>query len=263
MSKRSLHQKRVLLTGASSGIGWELARAMAAKQAHLLLTARRQEKLEELRQRLQEDCPLAQVEIVAGDITCPDHRARLQHFCQRLWGALDILVNNAGVGSLGAFEDSSPEALRQLMEVNFFAPVELIRGLLPLLLKGVSPLITNVSSVLGHRAVPFKSEYCASKFALHGFSDSLRAELAGKNVDLTLISPSTTDSDFFANVVADNTQRNWKSRKATPPEKVAAVSLKAMEKGTHEVILTLGGKGLVLMDRLAPTLANKAIQRWG
>ena len=158
---------------------------------------------------------------------------------------------------------SNPETLREVMEVNFFAPVELIRVCLPLLKLGTQPLIANISSVLGHRAVPFKTEYCASKFAIHGFSDALRAELAEQSIDLTLISPSTTDSEFFENAVADNTDRNWKGKKAMPPEKVASATVKAVEKGTHEVILTLGGKTLVLMDRLAPTLTDLAVQRWG
>ena len=89
------------------------------------------------------------------------------------------------------------ERLRRVMEVNFFAPVELIRSAIPLLREGKRPLIVNISSVFGHRAVPRKSEYCASKFALHGFSDALRAELAREGIDVLLVSPSTTQSEFF------------------------------------------------------------------
>lgn len=263
MARRDLRNKRVLLTGASAGIGWELAQQLAQKGTRLLLTARRQHKLEELREKIHKTHPKIEVEILAGDITDVQLREQLADYCRQAWKGLDLLINNAGVGSLGTFEDSNPETLREVMEVNFFAPVELIRVCLPLLKLGTQPLIANISSVLGHRAVPFKTEYCASKFAIHGFSDALRAELAEQSIDLTLISPSTTDSEFFENAVADNTDRNWKGKKAMPPEKVASATVKAVEKGTHEVILTLGGKTLVLMDRLAPTLTDLAVQRWG
>ena len=87
------------------------------------------------------------------------------------------------------------------MEVNFFAPAELIRAALPLLRAGRRPLIVNIGSVLGHVAVPHKSEYCASKFALHGLSDALRAELSREGIDLLLVSPSTTESEFADHVV--------------------------------------------------------------
>src|SRR6185503_10392011 len=87
--------------------------------------------------------------------------------------------------------------LRQVFEVNLFAPAEFIREALPALRTGTTPIVVNVGSVLGHRAVPEKSEYCASKFALHGLTDALRSELAASQVDVLLVSPSTTESEFF------------------------------------------------------------------
>ena len=98
---------------------------------------------------------------------------------------------------MGPFAGAGPDRLRRIMEVNFFAPVETIRAALPLLRYGRQPIVVNIGSVLGRCAVPDKSEYCASKFALHGFSDALRAELASEMVDVLLVSPSTTQSEFF------------------------------------------------------------------
>ena len=115
---------------------------------------------------------------------------------QQETGGLDLLVNNAGVGALGEFAEADPQRLRTVMEVNFFAPAELIRAAMPLLRAGEQPMIVNIGSVLGHRAVPLKSEYCASKFALHGFSDAVRAELADQGIDLLMVSPSTTQRSF-------------------------------------------------------------------
>lgn len=262
--KRKIADHCVLVTGASSGIGRELARQLAARSARLLVTARRQAELESLVEEVRQAAGRQPTEIgfLAGDLTHADFRERLLRHVQERWGRLDALINNAGVGAMGRFEDSSPETLRQVMEVNFFAPVELVRLALPLLRLGHQPIVVNISSVLGHRAVPLKSEYCASKFALHGWSDALRAELAPQGIDLTLVSPSTTDSDFFTHALHDSTGKDWKSAGAASVKQVAAATLKAMQRGSHEVILTLGGKSLVLLDRIAPTLADHAVRRW-
>lgn len=260
--RRKVADKRLLVTGASSGIGRELAIQLSTKGARLLVTARRSELLDSLVQEIRGTQPNAEIAAIAGDITDPDFRLRLIELAQSRWNCLDGLVNNAGVGAMGRFIDSTPQTLRQVMEVNFFAPVELIRSALPLLQRGQQPIVVNVGSVLGHRAVPLKSEYCASKFALHGLSDALRAELAPLGIDLTMISPSTTDSDFFEHAIQDTTKKTWKNRGAASVKQVAAATIRAMTKGSHDVILTLGGKSLVLLDRLAPTLADHAMQRW-
>lgn len=259
MGRRKLDSLRVILTGASSGIGFELAKQLLKKKCRLVVTARREEHLDRLRQHVLDK---EQLEVVPGDITDPSIRRRLITASLERFGGLDMLINNAGVSGLGKFVDSSESCLRKIMEVNFFAPVEMIRLAVPELEKGTKPIIVNISSVLGHRAVPEKSEYCASKFALHGFSDSLRAELADR-IDVLLVSPSTTQSEFFENVVENHSQRDWTPKKAMLPEVVARKTLQAIRAGKHEVILTMGAKGLVLLDRLAPTIADKMVQRFG
>jgi len=108
-----------------------------------------------------------------------------------------------------------------------------------------------------------KSEYCASKFALHGFSDAIRAELTKNEIDLLLVSPSTTDSEFFDQAIEDNTNKNWKTGKAMPPETVAAKTIRAIKKGKHEIILTFGGRFIVWLDRLIPGIANHIMARFG
>jgi short-subunit dehydrogenase len=140
---------------------------------------------------------------------------------------------------------------------------ELIRESLPLLKVGADPLIVNMNSVLGHRATPLKSEYCASKFAVHGLSDAIRAELAGDGVDLLLVSPSTTDSDFFDSAIEDETGKDWKKGGAMSPETVAAKTIRAMQKRRHEIILTFGGRIIVWLDRIIPGIANRLVARFG
>lgn len=259
MARRKIQSSRVVVTGASSGIGFELVKLLLHNGCRVVATARRKVELE----KLIEFAPRpADLELLVGDITAPRVRSDLIQRARSEFGGLDILINNAGISGLGKFEASTEACLRQVMEVNFFAPVELIRESIPLLREGNQPMIVNISSVLGHRAVPEKSEYCASKFALHGFSDSLRAELAPE-IDLLLVSPSTTQSDFFDHAVENHSQRDWTPKKAMPPQVVAKKTIQAIKAGKHEIILSWGGKGLVLLDRLAPTLTDKIVQRFG
>lgn len=262
MARRKLSGKRILLTGASSGIGRALASGLAERGARLLLTARREERLKSLAEELDKAGAEYVPEVLAGDVTDARTQRELVHAAERQLGGLDALINCAGIGAVGPFDEADSERARHVFEVNFFAPLELTRAALPLLKLGVDPIIVNICSVLGHRAVPFKSEYCASKFALHGWSDALRAELAGSGVDVLLVSPSTTDSDFFDNLVEDRSAGDHKGARPMAPAKVALTTIRAMERGRHEVILSLGGKALVWFDRLLPGLVNRLMARY-
>lgn len=259
--RRSLQGLRTIVTGASSGIGWHLALLLASRGAQVVAMARRQERLEELQRAAA--AGEAFLFTIAGDVTKLEDRRAALGLAQTQWGGIDCLVNNAGSGALGDFAEASPERLRHMMEVNFFAPAEFIREALPQLRASQRGLIVNVGSVLGHRAVPGKSEYCASKFALHGLSDSLRAELAVENIDVLLISPSTTASEFFTVASGDRDRRPKLGGKAMRPEAVARRIAGAMQTGKHEIILTAGGNFLVWLDRLCPPLADYLVARFG
>jgi short-subunit dehydrogenase len=261
LARRRIEGLRAIVTGASSGIGRDLAAGLARQGARVLVTARRGERLDELVAKVEKSGGVAAA--WPGDITSAGHRQRLIEEVIGRWGGLDLLVNCAGVGAMGRFDEASPKRLRTVFEVNFFSAAELIRLALPVLRSGQRPMIVNVSSVLGHRAVPLKSEYCASKFALHGFSDALRAELAGDGIDLLLVSPSTTDSEFFDSAVEDKDGRDWKGRRPMATERVAEVAIQAIRLGRNEVILSSGGKLLVWLDRLSPPLVNRLMARFG
>jgi short-subunit dehydrogenase len=164
---------------------------------------------------------------------------------------------------LGPFADANETRLRQVMEVNFFAPAELTRLAIPLLEDSAQAMIVNIGSVLGHRAVPLKSEYCASKFALHGLSDAIRSELTDRGIHVLLVSPSTTDSEFFDHVIDKAAGNYRKMSKAQSPEYVAQRTIQAMQRGRHEIILSWSGWGLVWLDRLLPALADRMVAKWG
>ena len=227
--RRQLRDARVLITGASAGIGRALAEACAQAGTRLLLTARRADRLTELATSLRDEGVAC--DWLAGDITDSNHRRALAAWIDDHWQALDCLINNAGVGAIGPFARADEQRLRAIMEVNFFAPAELIRTMLPRLQAGRAPAIININSVLGHRAVPNKSEYCASKFALHGLSDSLRLEFREAGIDLIVVSPSTTSSEFFDRLLAaDAPDAKLKNRPSSPAE-VARQTLRAWRRG--------------------------------
>ncbi len=261
MARRKIAGSRALVTGASSGIGREIAFELARQRARLLVVARREDRLAALRDRIH--ALGGEAHLVVGDVTEPGLRAALIEAAQTQLGGLDILVNNAATTRIGPFVESEPDHLRRIMDVNFFAPVELTRAALPLLRKANKPIVVNVGSVLGHRAVPKKAEYCASKFALHGFSDSLRAELAPLGIDVLLVSPSTTKTEIFDRAIGDKSDLPWIGKGGMRPEIVARKTVQAIRCGRHEVILSLGGKLLVWLDRLLPTLTNHLIARFG
>lgn len=259
MARRSMEGLRVLVTGASSGIGRELVLQLVRQGARVVAVARREQRLKELAVEVQADDRL---KLLVGDITQAEIRQQAIDLAVKEFGGLDAVINNAGIGAVGPFAASDSETLRQVMEVNFFAPVELIRAALPLLKQGTHPIVVNMSSVLGHRAVPKKSEYCASKFALHGFSDALRAELRSDGIDLLLVSPSTTHSEFFESALGDGKSGAGKFG-GMSPDRVARRTLRAMQLGRHETILSFGGTVLVWIDRLCPPLANRLVAWFG
>src|SRR5262245_6120645 len=183
MATRTIDELRAIVTGASSGIGRALVFELIRQGASVVAMARRAERLQELETQFADK---ARYRWLAGDVTTREDRAAALALAQREFGGLDALVNNAGSGGLGRFDEADEARLRRIFEVNFFAPAEFIREALPLLRQGKQPIVVNVGSVLGHRAVPEKSEYCASKFALHGLSDALRMELGRVGIELLL-----------------------------------------------------------------------------
>ena len=258
MAKRFWSERRVLITGASSGIGAAVAEQLARKDCFLVLTARRTERLESLAAAFDLDAD--QYLLVPGDITDPAHRAHLFSVIDEELDGLDVLINNAGIGAVGSFDQADAERLRHIMEVNFFAPVELIRELLPLLERSDQPVIANVGSVLSQFAVPDKSEYCASKFALRGFSEALRYELREDGIAVVNFHPNTTRSEFFDNLVDQDGELKTNPLSMSP-EKVAAKLIKSIERRSPEVTLTLSGKAVVWAKHLFPKLTGRIVGR--
>src|SRR4051812_46924447 len=255
MAKRNLQDSRILITGASSGIGRALAKELAKQNARLILNARRADRLAQLQAELKQ-AGGGDVLIAPGDVTDPDVRRTMIELARSEIGGLDILVNNAGVGAMGRFEDAAPDRVRRIMEVNFFALVETTRLALPLLKQGRQPLVVNISSILGHRGVPRSTEYCASKFAVQGFSEALRAELSTVGIDVLVVSPGTTDTEFFDSLLESRGDTRWPEQPRVSSASVAHKVVAAMRRGRHESIPNRRGQLLVWLNRISPALCD-------
>ncbi len=262
MANRSLEGKRVVLTGASSGIGWYLASELVRSGAYVVITARRNDRLQDLRQAFGN--PRQRLIAVAGDICDGGHRQRLIDTAVSQLGGLDILINNAGAGAIGNFAEATAERLKRIFDVNFFAAAELTRLALPHLKRGVQPAVCVVSSVLGHRGVPGKSEYCAAKFALRGWAEALRVELRPSGIDMLTVSPSTTKSEFFGSLIESAaTLGNGPMRAGGQhPEVVARAIFRGLKGRKRDMILSPGGKALVWLSQITPRLMDRVLLQY-
>jgi NAD(P)-dependent dehydrogenase (short-subunit alcohol dehydrogenase family) len=254
--RRDLAGKRVILTGASGGIGRATAEALVAAGARVALSGRNADALRDLAGRLGGDAVA-----VPADVTNPDDRRRLVDEAVRAFGGLDILVNNAGVGSWGHFATSSEEINRRVMEVNFFGPVELTRLALPHLADGVQPCVVNVTSMCGRKGMPAWPEYSASKFALVGMSEAWRGEFARFGVDVLTVVPGMTDSGFSKNWLRTDGKADLRFDKGMAPAEVAAGIVAAIRRNRTETVLGGEARRLLRFNKFFPRLTNWLIAR--
>jgi short-subunit dehydrogenase len=258
--RRKIAGTRSLVTGASSGIGRHLALELASQGGDVVLFARRLPELESLASEIRALGRKAVV--VAGDVTVPADRVRVLAAAQAELGGLDILINNAGVSAHGLFSSAEPKLLHQIMEVNFFAAVDLTREAISLLKAGRAPMLVNIGSILGERGIPFNAEYCASKFALHGWSESIRTEFVPLGIDVLLATPGTTDTDFFSHMLEKQMELPWGSRRGANPVKVALAIIRAMRRGKRTVLPSLSGRALLSLQHIAPRLVDRIMRRY-
>jgi len=148
------------------------------------------------------------------------------------------------------------------MEVNFFALTEMTRLALPVLKRGTNPMLVNLSSIIGHRGVPYNSEYCASKFAVRGFSESIRTELTRHGIDVLVVCPGTTQTEFFDRVIARTGEPTWPEHTPVSAERVAVAIVRAMRRGKAEIIPYGWGRILCWLNRLSPRLMDWVMARY-
>ncbi len=250
MAKRQLNGLRVLVTGASQGIGRALAVQAAKRGCKVLASARSQDLLNDLKNEIT--AAGGAIEVVVSDMTKPDDRQKLLDTAVSVYGGLDVLINNAGIGATGHFMDSEPHVLRDIFETNYFAVCELTRLFIPELKKGITPMIVNISSVVARRAYPARSLYSSSKFALAGWSEAIRSELAKDGIDVLVVNPGLTQTNFSKNMLEAKAKVSLDHKRGMTSEEVADATLDAMRKGRNEITLTFQGKMLVMVTRFFP-----------
>jgi short-subunit dehydrogenase len=185
----------ILVTGASSGIGAELAPQLAERGATVGIVARRADRLEEVLDRCREHAPESRA--WPADLGDLDRAERLVLEAWDAFGHLDCLVNNAAIGKRKHTLDLTPDDLHHTMDVNFFSPIRMAMALLPRMRDRGSGLIVNVSSMGGRLGIVHEAAYCAAKFAMCGWSESSRVDLAGSGIDVKLVLPGPIATEIW------------------------------------------------------------------
>ena len=253
------HNKVVIVTGASSGIGKETALAFGRAGARVVMVARRAELL----QQLAAANPQLQLRPFPADITQPDAAAEIVAITFREFGRIDILVNNAGLGLRGPVADMNMADARRVMEINFFAVLHCTQAVLPVLRRQQHGQIVNVSSILGVIATPQHAIYSASKFAVRALSDSLRLEVARDGIDVISILPGYTDTPFFANQIRyGGPERSHTRLHGQSPAHVAQVILRACRHRRREVTLSFICIAGHWAKRLVPGFVDWCLRRY-
>jgi len=254
--------KVVWITGASSGIGEALAYAFAAAGAQVILSARSTDRLKEVASRCLNPDRHWVLPLDLSDLSSLGVQA---HSVLDTYGRIDILVNNGGISQRSFATETSMETVRRIMETNFFGTVALTGAVLPAMLEKGSGRIVVISSLVGKIGTPLRSTYAASKHALHGYFDSLRAEVQKKGIGVTIVCPGFIRTSISINAltadgschgVMDDAQACGMSA-----DLCASRLLKAVAAGRDEVCI--GGKELlaVYIKRFFPSLYNRLVLR--
>lgn len=260
-----LENKVVWITGASSGIGEALAFELAKKGARLILSARRKDELE----RVKDNCsgPRENISVLPLDVTKSGELPQITNQALELFGHIDILVNNSGISQRSFAKETLLEVDRKIMEVNYFGAVALTKNILPHFFSRKAGHFVVVTSVTGKFGTPYRSGYAASKHALHGFFDSLRAELwrdVKDSIKVTIISPGFIHTPItLAAVTGDGSPLNKMDEGQYRGKSAAWCARKiinAIEKNKEEVYI--GGREVlaVYLKRFFPGLLSKIMR---
>ena len=245
--------RTVLISGASSGIGAELARQAIARGSRVGLVARSKDGLESLRVQLGDRCFAA-----PADVTRPDEVARAVEAVTQALGPVDIVVNNAGVGLYGAFLDADVDEIDRLMRTNYLGVVHLLKAVVPGMVQRRRGHLVTIGSIAGRIGAPFEAAYSASKFAVTGLTEALSVELAPFGIGVSIVSPGPVDTPFFVN---RGHRYDRKHPKPVPPAQVARAVIRAVEGNRAEKFVPSMLRPAVVTKALVPALFGWGTQR--
>ncbi|MEY2556589.1 MAG: uncharacterized protein QOE34_14 [Verrucomicrobiota bacterium] len=254
MSGFQIEGSTALITGASAGIGRELARQLAGRAGSLILVARRRERLEELRDELTKRDPNLNIHVQVADLSDDRAVVELCDWVAREKITIDFLINNAGLGDVGPFATSELQRVEEMLAVNITALTLLTRLLLPGMIARKRGAILNVSSSASFLPLAGFAVYAATKAYVTSFSEAIRTELHGTGVTVTSLCPGPVHTEF-----TEVAHRNRSARERSGPEfthvsveDVVAAALKAVARGKALVIPGFVMKLAMLLVRLTP-----------
>ena len=251
----NLSGKNTVITGASSGIGRATALEMARRGAHVVLAARRGDRLE----AVAAECRSLGVRALAvpTDVTKSEECRRLIDVA----GPVDVLINNAGFAIFGRVAEADPADLRAMMDTNYFGAVSCTQAVLPQMLERRAGTIVNVGSIAGIMGFARMSGYCATKFALAGYTEALHTEVIGRGVRVALVCPGTTDTEFFVKAERGKMPGASRLMLAVKPERVARTVCDAAEDAPYRRIIPIVAATYMRFKEILPTTAHFLFRR--
>lgn len=259
----SFKNKVVWITGASSGIGKALAIELSHQKALLILSARNEKALGEVRSVCEnpENVKVLPLDLEQNNVFDAKTKEAISWF-----GRIDILINNGGISQRSFAKDTEIDVDRRIMEINYTGTVALTKAVLPYFLEKQQGHIVVTTSIVGKIGTPLRSTYAASKHALHGFFDSLRAEIYNDNIDVTLICPGYVTTNVSMNALQGDGSPQQTMDKATAngikPERFAKLMAKAIRKKKQEAYIAGAKEKLgVYVKRWIPKLYSFMVRK--
>jgi NAD(P)-dependent dehydrogenase (short-subunit alcohol dehydrogenase family) len=257
----TLAKRVAAITGASSGIGLACAQRLAAGGAAVVLGARRTERLTEAVDRIRAAGGLA--EAVTMDVTVEADANRLVTRALDVFGTLDVMICNAGFGYYGTVEDTAPDLMRRMMDVNFMGTYLGARAALPVFRKQGRGHLLIVSSIVGRRGVGFMSGYSATKAAQVGFAESLRAEFAGSGIHVSIVFPISTETEFRTAMARDFGHSVSGLGPKQSVDHVAGAIVQCIRRPRPEVYPHGPSRALPILNTVAPAMTDSFMRRYG
>lgn len=251
----NLADKRIILTGAAGGIGYLVAKRLAAKGARLLLVERNEARTTEICAEINQIDSVARAMII--DLSAEGAPQQVAEMALRELGGIDMVINNAGIMDFALFDQLDPKRIEQTVQVNITAPLLLTRAVLPYLLAQNSGRIVNIGSAFGSIGFAHFATYCASKFAIRGFSEALRRELVDTQVGVTYISPRATKTSL--NNPRTTQMLHETKTNMDEPEYVADQIVQAIEEDRKEYFIGQPESFFARLNGIFPRLVDNGL----
>lgn len=255
--------KVVWITGASSGIGKELAIELKNKGAKLILSARRREKLYQLKQTLKTDA--INTHIIPLDLTNKENLTLKCEEAWRIYGYIDILIHCGGISQRSLGLETDLEVEEKIFDTNYWGTVILSKNIIPKMIENSGGNVAVISSLMGKFGTQYRTSYSASKHALHGYFDSLRCEVYDKGINISIICPGFINTDITKNSLTAHGEKYEKvddfQLKGISAKECALRILNAIDKNKEEIIIAGKEKWGVILKRLFPLYFSKMIRK--